>query len=403
MAFDYDSIKVSAKNLGLRVTDLLALAPQNDPFYAGTPAGREQAQWFADIWKRARYFRGVHLRRVHYWIVSQSPAVLLPNGKPYENTENCWKYLDQASKMARYLSLIGLDDIIDNKNPPPHIYAPYSDDTPTYSIETPEIDDPYIYIYGIENVNAQPYHLEVWCEKSTMNDVLLPVCQRYHANLATFEGEVSVTACKDLVRRISTSGGKPTRLWYISDFDPAGNSMPVAQSRKVEWVLQHEGHPFDVQIASLALTIEQIQQYSLPRPPIKETEKRAARFEEAHGEGAVELDALEALYPGVLARIVGEALSGYYSEAAERETAVQREALRQAISVQIEAITDRYSDEIEAIRGMIEELEQIEIDAGEYAVSRFEPTIYEPDGWLFDSRRDYVTQIAHYKAHKGKP
>jgi hypothetical protein len=31
------------------VPDLLALAPKNDPFYAGAPAHRAKAEWFAEL------------------------------------------------------------------------------------------------------------------------------------------------------------------------------------------------------------------------------------------------------------------------------------------------------------------------------------------------------------------
>jgi hypothetical protein len=34
----YEQIKQLAKQTGQRVTDLIPLAPQNDPFYTGTPA-----------------------------------------------------------------------------------------------------------------------------------------------------------------------------------------------------------------------------------------------------------------------------------------------------------------------------------------------------------------------------
>jgi len=48
----------------------------------GTKGDIEKAQWFADIWDRFGYRRGVHLCRVHYQLVSQDPAILKPNGKP---------------------------------------------------------------------------------------------------------------------------------------------------------------------------------------------------------------------------------------------------------------------------------------------------------------------------------
>jgi hypothetical protein len=77
---NYETIKVLAKELRCRVTDLIALAPQNDPFYVGTEGDRRDGQWFYDLWQRFGYRSGVHVRRVHYQIISQHPPVLLPNG-----------------------------------------------------------------------------------------------------------------------------------------------------------------------------------------------------------------------------------------------------------------------------------------------------------------------------------
>lgn len=399
--YNYDSIKGLAAAKGLRVNDLLALAPQNDPFYVGTPTDIEMATWFAGIWQRAGYTSRVHLRRIHYWIVSQSPAVKMPNGLPYENTEKCWQYLVTTSKKARYLEFIQIADIVDNKNPQPNVNALYVEEELGYQIHSPKLDAPVMWINGIHNVDAQPYHLEVWCEKSTMNDVLLPVCRSFNANLVTFEGEVSITACYELLQRIEASGGKPTRIWYVSDFDPAGNSMPVAMSRKVEYMLGCYGHSFDVRIRPMALTAAQIKEYRLPRIPIKETEKRAARFEDAFGTGAVELDALEALYPGVLARLLDGDIEPYYSQAAADEAEENEQALRQAISEHIAAISAKYATEIQAVKAMLEEVQGIEVDPAPFAVQRYEPDVYEDDDWLFDSERGYLNQLHFYKAHKG--
>ncbi|HMM29944.1 MAG TPA: hypothetical protein PKD46_16805 [Aggregatilineaceae bacterium] len=400
--WDYTRIKaLAADTPGVRVTDLLALAPQNDPLYAGTPADREQAAWFAALWQRGGFSRA-HLRRVHYWTVSQDPPAIMPNGKAYVNTEACWKYLTQASKMARYLGLVPIEDVVDHKNPPANVQAFYSGALALdYDLFPPELDEPAISVYGPQAGDVQPYHLEVWCEKSTMNDVLLPVCRRYGANLVTFEGEASVTACYDLVRRVQQAD-RPARIFYISDFDPAGNSMPVATARKVEYMLTRYGAGQDVRLRALALTLDQVRAYRLPRTPIKETERRAGRFEEAFGEGATELDALEALHPGVLARLVDDALRPYYSDAARRAADDVIEDLRQAIRDEAQAIMDRYRAELDALQAMNDELRAIYVDASDYVVAPAEPDVSEDDAaWLFASGRDYMTQLGYYKAHKG--
>src|SRR2546422_9205762 len=98
---DYGQIKQMAKETGQRVTDLIVLAPQNDPFYTGTPNDCALAEWFAGLWHAFGYTRGVHIRRVHYQIVSQNPAVQLPNGVPYENTVECWDILNLARSEER--------------------------------------------------------------------------------------------------------------------------------------------------------------------------------------------------------------------------------------------------------------------------------------------------------------
>jgi len=68
----------------------------------------------------------------------------------------------------------------------------------------------------------------------------------------------------------------------------------------------------DIRLFPLVLTAGEVQAYRLPRLPIKESERRRSGFEQGYGEGATELDALEAISSGTLARIVVEAVERYY-------------------------------------------------------------------------------------------
>ncbi len=397
---NYAAIKHIAKEVGLKVTDLLALTPQNDPFYVGTPTDIAMAQWFADVWQRAGYTTGVHLRRVHYWCVIHG-QLKNHRGETYENTDRDWKYLTQAAKVARYLGYVRIRDISDNKNPPPAVSTFYSfDDELTYRIQVPDLDNPEINLFGLSVPDVQPYHCEVWVEKSTMNDVLAPLCQRYGANLLTFEGEVSITSCYDLIQRIKTAKSKPTRIFYISDFDPAGNSMPVAMSRKVEFMLKRFDCNIDVKVKPVALTLDQVRQYRLPRTPIKKSERRAAKFESEFGSGAVELDALEALQPGTLATLVENELQTYYSQKAAAEMYKMHDALRRQLVDQVEEITSMYTEEIAALAEMQSKLRAVSVDTSEYELERYQPHVDESSDWLFDSHRKYVEQIEFYKDHK---
>ncbi len=238
----YSEIKQIAKACGCRITDLLALAPANDPFYAGSPAGRRDAEWFARIWEQFNFGSGTHLRRIHYRIVSQDPPIPKPDGKPYLNTDNDWKYLGSASLAARYLGLVPAENFIDRRNPKPQAFWKFQECNPSIRVydHFPDIwmpqcpDMPALTLTGFEM--QQNFLTEVWCEKSTMNDILVPLCQSLGTNLVTGVGEMSETMCRDLVHRVQNAG-VPARIFYISDFDPAGRSMPKAVCEKLNFTL----------------------------------------------------------------------------------------------------------------------------------------------------------------------
>jgi hypothetical protein len=47
----------------------------------------------------------------------------------------------------------------------------------------------------------------------------------------------------------------------VSDFDPAGNGMPRAMARKIEFFLQRDQLALDVKLFPVVLTYEQTKQY----------------------------------------------------------------------------------------------------------------------------------------------
>lgn len=447
----YLPIKALATSLGCRVPDLLVLARQNDPFFAGSPAQERRARWFAELWDQFGYTIGVHLRRVHYQLVSQlSPRK--DDGTLYENTEGCWDYLGEAAKAARYLGYVHPAAFIDRRNPDPHLLAPEARlaPVPTWSVERadwelPTIPDPLdsqlqlalprLWVDGYDYAPGdQPYHLELWVEKSTMNDVLTPLCRDLGLNLVTSLGFQSITSVITLIERVRSSG-KPARIFYISDFDPAGDGMPTAVARQLEYWLAEYDPTADVALTPLALTRDQVERYRLPRIPVKDSDRRKTRFEEHHGAGAVELDALEALQPDTLARLVLEAtapyrdqtLAGRLREAGVQATAAARAAWMPAtlpyqdelhsIADEAEPIFARYQEELDRLRAALAaELEPVrdKLDRVQQAIENVSlrltaqlPERPLPDlpvvderHWLFRSERDYLEQLAAYKARR---
>ena len=391
----FEDVKALAKAAGRRIETLLALGRSADPFFAGSPAQIRDAEWFAEWWDRLglRERKNVHLRGVHYKLVSLGDVVR-PDGRPYVNTDQCWEWLAAAGPPARYLGLVDADAFTDRRNPPPQLYAVGADadrDDPAWAPSDevgagwslPRIDtDPGWLLYfdlpepavsGYDFAPSdQPSLVEVWVEKSTMNEVLEPVCQRFGMNLVVSAGFQSITNARRLLQRAGAMG-KAARILYISDFDPGGDLMPVAVARQLEFWLPQLAPGADLKLTPLALTREQAAHHRLPRTPIKKEDLRKGKFEDVYGVGATELDALEALYPGELARLLTEAAAPYFDQtlsrrlyAAEREaqeavdeawedaTAPYRPALEE-ITTRAGTITGRYRAELERLNTRLQE------------------------------------------------
>lgn len=333
---DYSLLKKTAAKSGLSPHEILALAPQNDPFYVGAKRQVEKAKWFEQIYSLMGCPVNCHIRRVHYWLVT-TQAIPKPNGQPYENTQNDWGLLALSAKYARYLGLVPIEAIIDRRNPEPTVNCQFwkhrkpsevRDSIDEESIIESIVDQFYCYNPSL----TQKYMIEIFCEKSTMNDVLLPICQRYGANLVTGLGELSITSVYLLAKRV-VEANKPVRIFYISDFDPAGESMPVAVGRKIEYFARNyqDLANKDIKLIPLMLTSSQCAEYKLPRTPIKETEKRKEKFEDKHGQGATELDAMEALYPGKMEEIIVEAIEPFFDVEAWNEAIKKNREIREKV------------------------------------------------------------------------
>jgi len=401
MVFNYETIKQTAKKYKTTTVRLLALSPWNDPFYMGSKEQMKRAEWFNEIYTRMGRPLQCHIRRVHYWFIHQ-PHATKANDMPYRNTHSDWTYLAESSKYARYLNLIPHDSIIDQRNPDPMLYLQnWEDATPTdlkENIETDTIIDAIVDHFVVWNPqNTQPYHLEIWCEKSTMNDILVPIGKEWGINVIPGLGEFSITAINQLIKRIQ-SIGKPVRIFYISDFDPAGQGMPVGVGRKIEYFIRSLEGLVNVKLKPLVLTPVQCKKYDLPRTPIKEKEKRKECFEARYGVGATELDALEALYPGELERIILDAIEKYIDTGKWNEVNEKNDEVQEAVRTFLkENLTDDLEKLIDGLKG---------IDLAEY--DEFIPVVGDcidddSDTWLYDSNLNYINQMACYKKFMDKP
>ncbi len=421
---NYDLVKKLAKEIGRSTRDLIVLTPANDPFYAGCPYRVRDAEWFANLWQAYGFGPGVHLRRIHYILVSSDGAVRKPDGGPYENTENDWRYLGRASLSARHLDLVPVEAFVDRRNDEPRIFAPDAVEV-DLSVEmenaSPDIwapDFPDLPSLNLSGFHAeQDYLVEVWIEKSTQNDWLAPLCQQRGVNLVVGVGELSEVACRLLVER-AREIQKSTRVLYISDFDPSGRSMPVAVARKIEAYCYKWDLGADITLRPIILTEEQCFEHRLPRIPIKESDRRKPKFEKRFGAGATELDAMEALFPGKMREVVNQEIDRYLDPTLDNRVSTARLRFQDRLA-QIEGVViEGHSEAIEELKSDYAEIEELFEDWEQRAeetwnvihdelaplapeVSEEDIPTAEPGGDpeeppLFDSKRDYFTQIDHY-------
>jgi hypothetical protein len=367
-ALDYEGIKSLSKETKRSVEDLLVLCSQNDPFYADMPYRRRAAEWFAALWQEYGFGVGTHIRRIHYRIISQSIPVMMPDGATrYENTKNCSSKLIDAARDARYLGLVRIEEFVDRKNKEAIIGAQIVDrnaDVDIYDTwdEATFPDPPSLYLQ--QPIISQRYHIALVVEKTTMDDIIEPFAQEYGIALYRCSGEISLTRCYELLQRAKVSG-KPTIVLYISDFDPAGLSMPVACARKIEFLIRRDNLDIELQLRPVVLTKEQCEHYQLPRTPIKDGEKRAEGFEARYGEGATELDALEALHSGELHMLLVAEIERYYdtnltSEIASFASDIEGdiEGINKEILAEYQPEIDALSSEMDALNEKINSLWQ---------------------------------------------
>lgn len=326
-----DNAIAEANGQKLSMKDLTVLAVQNDPFRLDTPASHRDGEWLAITARDLGLGdRKIHLRGLHYMVLGRPK----PNGQPYTNTDADWIWLSaSAGKAARFLGYIKFDQIVDQRNaepkvrlfepkePWPYLSVEIDVDIPDAADLTPEV--------GVRHFDGvQPYKLVMIGEKSSLEDVLGPIAERYQADLYLPTGEPSDTMLYGMAR-VGADDGRPMVVFYFSDCDPAGWQMPVSVARKLQafkaldastgklkWTADGATFSYlgdlDFQVHRVALTPDQVREHGLPSTPLKDTEKRGDKWTAAMGVKQTEIDALASLQPDLLRQIARDALDPFF-------------------------------------------------------------------------------------------
>ena len=153
---------------------------------------------------------------------------------------------------------------------------------------------------------GQENHVEVWCEKDAVSNILEPVCRKWDVVFMANRGYSSQSAMYEAYNRLAAaqSDGKENWIIYFGDHDPSGIDMTRDIIDRMGLFLEGQGSRFEG-VQRIALNLDQVLEYRPPENPAKTTDSRYASYAAKFGESSWELDALE---PSTLAKLAEEAI-----------------------------------------------------------------------------------------------
>jgi len=159
------------------------------------------------------------------------------------------------------------------------------------------------YYYKDTWKNQRRYIL-VWVEKEALATPLWQTVNHYNIPVFPAKGYDSWTHFLEAVKKMREMEDKELVVLYLGDHDPSGMNMPSDLQNRCKLM------NLNVRFERIAITEEQIDQYNIPKLPLRKNPKtgkykdpRAEKYVEKYGAWFVELDALK---PSALKQIVEE-------------------------------------------------------------------------------------------------
>jgi len=236
------------------------------------------------------------------------------------NTKSAYGSLDKETVKARLDGRLPVDCFSDNSR---RIIGDFNEEylEPEKHIENSlkfVKDIPKSYHNLIPMWYDQPEYVEVWVEKEAMTSILQSLLKDKDVKILPHRGFSSLTYLYECFRRLMyyKKLGKNIHVLYFGDFDPSGDYMIQDMKSKLGKFGMFSSE-YDFQ--KIAVTIEQIEQYTLPFSPDQVTKEkldrdsRTSQFIEKYGGlFAVEIDALPALIPNEFRSLVRNSVDQFF-------------------------------------------------------------------------------------------
>jgi hypothetical protein len=164
----------------------------------------------------------------------------------------------------------------------------------------------------------QPTRVEVWVEKDALSGVIGRACRPLNVPFFACKGYVSSSSIWEAAhgRMLQQYGaaGQAIVVIHLGDHDPSGIDM----TRDIEERLRRFATPYnkkfkrpEITVQRIALNMNQVEEYTPPPNPAKESDPRAAKYVNEYGDDSWELDALD---PPVIVDLVRDAIVEHLDE-----------------------------------------------------------------------------------------
>ncbi len=187
--------------------------------------------------------------------------------------------------------------------------------------------------YRLPRWKGQDYYAELWVEKDALAGVLSPLASEFHVTMMVNRGYSSQSAMFESAERFNAADGRNPVLFYLGDHDPSGEDMV----RDIEDRLRMFGIA-GIQVRKLALTMGQVERYSLPPNPVKirsdgkPLDPRGAAYVEQHGHSSWEVDALPPeVLSGIIRAAFGEIIDTAKMDKVKRKEEADKRLLRRLV------------------------------------------------------------------------
>jgi len=164
----------------------------------------------------------------------------------------------------------------------------------------------------------QGVRIEIWLEKDALADVILDVTKAWDVSLMVSRGQSSSTflyTAGKFAEQAWKADETDTFVYMLYDFDAGGERAARTIARDLP---EFAGEAW-VNVHRLAVTEEQVREWSLPTRPAKKSDPEAKKF----GDKAVELDAID---PKQLTTLVENAILSHVDRHAwEVEKRIEKE------------------------------------------------------------------------------